>query len=37
MVGGGSFFYGDWGVFALVIDFKEVMLTTTPEDLDLKS
>ena len=26
-VGGGSF----WGVFALVMDFREVMLTSTPE------
>ena len=30
MVGGGSF-CGDWGVFALVMDFKEVMLTSPPE------
>ena len=30
MVGGGSF-CGDWGVFALVMDFKEVMLTSPSE------
>ena len=30
MVGAGSF-CGDWRVFALVIDFKEVMLTSPPE------
>ena len=30
MVGGGSF-CGDLGVFALVMDFKEVMLTSPPE------
>ena len=27
MVGGGSVF-GDWGVLALVLDFREVMLTS---------
>ena len=30
MVGGGSF-CGDWGVVALVMDFKGVMLTSPPE------
>ena len=30
MVGGGSVF-GDWGVLALVMDFREVMLTSPPE------
>ena len=30
MVGGGSF-CGDLGMFALVMDFKEVMLTSPPE------
>ena len=30
MVGGGSF-CGDLGVFALVMDFREVMLTSPPE------
>ena len=30
LVGGGSF-YGDWGVFALMMDFREVMLTLPPE------
>jgi hypothetical protein len=30
VVGGGSF-CGDLGVFALVMDFIEVMLTSTPE------
>ena len=29
--GGGSFFCGDWGVFALVMDVKRVMLTSPPE------
>ena len=31
VVGGGSFFCGDLGVFALLMGFKEVMLTTPPE------
>ena len=30
MVGVVSF-CGDWGVFVLVMDFKEVMLTSSPE------
>ena len=30
MVGGGIF-YGDWCAFALVMDFKEVMLTSPLE------
>ena len=30
MVGGGSV-CGDWGVLALVMDFREVMLTSLPE------
>ena len=30
VVGGGSF-WGHWGVFALVMDFREVMLTSPPE------
>ena len=30
MVGGGSVF-GDWGVLALVLDFREAMLTSPPE------
>ena len=30
VVGGGSF-GGHWGVFALVKDFREVMLTSPPE------
>ena len=30
MVGGGST-CGDWGVSALVMDFREVMLTSPPE------
>jgi len=29
-VGGGSV-CGDWGVLALVMDFREVMLTSPPE------
>ena len=31
MVGGGGSFCGDWGLFALVMDFKEGMLTSPPE------
>ena len=30
MVGGGIV-CGDWGVLALVLDFREVMLTSPPE------
>ena len=30
MVGGGIL-CGDWGVLALVLDFREVMLTSPPE------
>ena len=31
LVGGGSFFWGDWGVFALVLDLREVLLTSPLE------
>ena len=30
VVGGGSF-WGHWGAFPLVMDFREVMLTSPPE------
>ena len=29
--GGGSFLFGDWGVFVLVMDVKKIMLTSPPE------
>ena len=31
VVGGGGIVCGDWGVLALVLDFREVMLTSPPE------
>ena len=31
LVIGGGIVYGDWGVLALVLDFREVILTSPPE------